>query len=88
MYQLVNVITCELTDQASPNSVYAFFMDFNETVHIYSLRGSNMCQTNYLKRTYYAPGGALVFLFYDKSRNKSHFCTFLKIYFGNFTETQ
>ena len=45
MYQLVNAITCEITDQASPNSVCGVFMDFNETLHIYSLRGSNMCQT-------------------------------------------
>ena len=60
MYQLVNVITCEITDQASPNSLCAFFVDFNETLHIYSLRGSNMCQTNYFKWAYYAPGDALV----------------------------
>ena len=59
MYRFVNVITCEITDKAS---VCAFFMDFNETVtvHIYSLRGSNMCQTNYFIRVYYVPGGALV----------------------------
>ena len=65
MYQLVNVITYEITDQASPDSVCAFFMDFNETVHIYSLRGSSMCQTNYFKLAYYAPGGALVNIFYN-----------------------
>ena len=60
MYELVNVITCEITDQASPNSLCAFFMDFNEAVHIYSLRGSNMCQTYYFILAYYALGGALV----------------------------
>ena len=60
MYQLVKVITCEITNQASLNSVCAFFINFNETVHIYSLRGSYMCQTNHFKRAYYAPGSALV----------------------------
>ena len=60
MYQLENAITCEITDQASPNSVCEFFMDFNETLHIYSLRGSNMCQTNYFKWVYHASSGALV----------------------------
>ena len=62
MYQLVNVITCEITDQASYNSVCAFFMDFYETVHIYCLMGSNMCQTNYFKKAYYALGGSLVYI--------------------------
>ena len=56
----VNVMTCEITDQASPNSVCAFFMDFIETVHICSLRGSNMNQTICFKQAFFALGGALV----------------------------
>ena len=43
MYQLVNAITCDITDQASPNSVCGFFMDFKETAHIYFLKDSNIC---------------------------------------------
>ena len=53
MYQLVNVITCEITNPASPNSVCGYFMGFNETID--SLRDSIK-----FKRAYKAPGGALV----------------------------
>ena len=51
MYQLVNVITYEITDLASPSSVCGYFMGFNETLHIDSLRDSqNICPTNLNRR--------------------------------------
>ena len=56
----MNVISCEITDPASPSSVCGYFMGFNETLHIDSLRDSKTLVHEF-KRATNAPGGALVF---------------------------
>ena len=46
VYQLVNVITCEIADTASPKISMWILLDFSETLHIDSMGGSTMCPTN------------------------------------------
>ena len=52
MHQLVDKISCEISDPASPNTVcyVGSLWLSNETLHIDSLRDSNMCPTNLDKR--------------------------------------
>ena len=40
--------------------LFNVFLDVIETLHIDSLKDSNMCLDSKFERAYYAPGGALV----------------------------
>ena len=74
MYQLVNTITCEIADTALPNSVFGFFMDFNETLHIDSLRSSNLCPAKLNGRIMHRA----VLLFLDVSHDHPGFLHFFQ----------